>query len=71
MTWTVRFFRHRAEGWQSRELHSVNPGHRAVAARQQAMWDRFASTAEQSFAKTKAKSKIDLNEDAEWITRFF
>lgn len=50
MDWTARFFRWHAAKWKDREFASRTRGHQWYAARQHAMWHRFATAARDSFA---------------------
>lgn len=54
MDWTVRFFKHKAGQWTDRRSKAVAdglPGHACYAARQEAMWNKFAVQAQEQFDK--------------------
>ena len=50
MQWTVNYFRYHAEQWKARKTASKSYGHAVYAARKQAMWLRFATSAVSSFS---------------------
>ena len=52
MLWTVLTFLHHAKQWKEREAQSAREGlrgHQAYAARQEAMWNKFAEDAGKKF----------------------
>jgi hypothetical protein len=56
MEWTVLFFKNRARRWGKLKDGTdggLRPGHRCYAARQEAMWERFAEQAAELFHKVQ------------------
>ena len=52
MGWTVQFFRHQAKVWEERRVQSQNfAGRACYAARQVAMWGKFAAQATTTFQR--------------------
>lgn len=49
MQWTVNYFQYHSNQWKEKKLLGISYGHTAYAARQEAMWSRFASSAMRSF----------------------
>ena len=49
MQWTVNYFRYYSKKWKDRKVSATSYGHIVYAARQEAMWSRFASSAVKSF----------------------
>jgi hypothetical protein len=66
MLWTVHGFRARAAQWASHVEASSEPGAKAYAAKQQALWSSFADQAKTRFME--ALKKI-LSPTPSWIEK--
>jgi len=49
MKWTTRYFEYYSRRWRERKESANSPGHVIYAARQEAMWQQFATAARHSF----------------------
>lgn len=49
MFWTTLWFKHHVSEWERRRNGAQNAGHRAYAARQKNIWEKFRKRAEESF----------------------
>jgi hypothetical protein len=61
MDWTIRFFKHQAEGWESRKSKGGTPGHLSYAMRMESMWMKFALRADQAFTLVKVRFPSPLD----------
>ena len=55
MFWTTLWFKHQEDMWERRFMQAIEPGHRAYAAKQQNLWERFRKKAEEIFQGKMAR----------------
>ncbi|KAN0078144.1 hypothetical protein V8E55_010201 [Tylopilus felleus] len=49
MFWTTLWFKHHEHEWERRGSEARSPGHKAYAAKQKSVWEKFRQKAEESF----------------------
>ncbi|KAF8547396.1 hypothetical protein OG21DRAFT_1382406, partial [Imleria badia] len=49
MLWTTLWFQHRERVWENRWVEAVEVGHKAYAAKQRSVWERFRLRAQEKF----------------------
>lgn len=50
MYWTMLWFEYQKKVWEERVDNVEEPGHKAYAAKQMDIWQRFQNSAEKDFA---------------------
>jgi hypothetical protein len=61
MEWTVGYFNNQAKKWRERKdraAEAVLPGHVCYSAKQIAMWEHFALSAEEQFQRCRKMLNI-------------
>jgi hypothetical protein len=51
MVWTTQWFKYHEQEWERRYKTYPEPGHKAYAAKQKNVWERFRKRAEERFGE--------------------